>query len=94
MRFGCRLSPQVLPFGAENESHDNEHRRQLEIILKFSRRATFRFPQSAGRHDNPRRPLRSKALSHCFVERKSSVWKISSERGEDSTGEFITRAQS
>ena len=36
--------------------------------------------------------LEAKVLSHGVVERKSSVWKISSERGEDSTGEFITRA--
>jgi len=56
MLSGCRLSPQVLPFGAKNESHDNEHRRQLETTLKFSRRATFRFPQAAGQHDNPRHP--------------------------------------
>jgi len=52
MLSGCRLPLQVLPFGAKNESHDNEHRRQLEIIMKFLRHSTFRFPQAAGHHDN------------------------------------------
>jgi len=92
MLSGCRLSPQVLPFGAENESHDNEHRGQLEIISILSWRATFRFPQSAGHHDNPGRPLRSKSPFSLRRRAQEYCLEFSSERGEDSTRELITRA--
>jgi hypothetical protein len=90
MLSGCLLSPQVLPFGAKNESHDNEHRRQLEITLKFSRRATFRFPQGAGHHDDRRHPLRNKGRFSLRRRAQEYCFDFRSERGEVSMEKFIT----
>jgi len=92
MLSGCRPSPQVLPFGAKNESHDNEHRRQLEIMMKVSRRVTFRFPQAAGHHDNRRHPLRNRRPFSLRRRAQEYCFHFRSERGEVSMEEFITHA--
>jgi len=91
MLSGCRPSPQVLPFGAKTESHDNEHRRQLEIMMKVSRRATFRFPQAAGHHDNGGTRIDTEGLSHCVVALKSTVSTLEAREGSFDGGIYYPR---
>ena len=81
--YALRLPPvaAVLPFGAKNESHDNEHRGQLETTLKFSRHATLRFPQAAATMTTRGTRLETKVLSHCVVELKNAVSTLEAREG-------------
>jgi len=71
---------------------DPRRRRQLEITLKFSRRAAFRIPQTAGLHDNLRHPHRNKSALSLGCRAQEYCIDFRSERGKGSMEKFISHA--